>query len=45
MEIERKEGKIGERDGSFRVRSTNFLLTLRDPPPITMTFGILEDNA
>ena len=31
--------------GSFRVRSTNFLLNLRDPPPISMKFGTLEDNA
>ena len=32
-------------DGSFRVRSTNFLLNLRDPPPISMKFGTLADNA
>ena len=32
-------------NGSFRVRSTNFLLNLRDPPPISMKFGTLEDNA
>ena len=31
--------------GSFRVRSTNFLLNLRDPPPISMKFSTLEDNA
>ena len=31
--------------GSFRVRSTNFLLNLRDPPPISMKFGTFEDNA
>ena len=31
--------------GSFRVRSTNFLLNLRDPPPISMKFGTLADNA
>ena len=31
--------------GSFRVRSTNFLLNLRDPPPISMKFDILADNA
>ena len=31
--------------GSFRVRSTNFLLNLRDPPPISMKFGSLADNA
>ena len=31
--------------GSFRVRSTNFLLNLRDPPPISMQFGTLADNA
>ena len=30
--------------GSFRVRSTNFLLNLRDPPPISMKFGTLADN-
>ena len=30
--------------GSFRVRSTNFLLNLRDPPPISMKFGSLADN-
>ena len=33
------------RIGSFRVRSTNFLLNLRDPPPISMKFGTLADNA
>ena len=32
-------------NGSFRVRSTNFLLNLRDPPPISMKFGTLADNA
>ena len=31
--------------GSFRVRSTNCLLNLRDPPPILMKFGTLADNA
>ena len=31
--------------GSFRVRSTNFLLNLRDPPPISIKFGTLADNA
>ena len=31
--------------GSFRVRSTNFLLNLRDPPPISMKFGTLPANA
>ena len=31
--------------GSFRVRSTNLLLNLRDPPPISMKFGTLADNA
>ena len=30
--------------GSFRVRSTNILLNLRDPPPISMKFGTLADN-
>ena len=30
--------------GSFRVRSTNYLLNLRDPPPISMKFGTLSDN-
>ena len=30
--------------GSFRVRSINFLLNLRDPPPISMKFGTLADN-
>ena len=32
-------------DGSFRVRSTNFLLNLRVTPPISMKFGTLADNA
>ena len=31
--------------GSFRVRSTNFLLNLRVTPPISMKFGTLADNA
>ena len=31
--------------GSFRVRSTNFLLNLRDPTPISMKFGTLGDYA
>ena len=31
--------------GSFRVRSTNFWLNLRDPPPISMKVGTLADNA
>ena len=48
--IQRRATKLipGLRDlryGSFRVRSTNFLLNLRDPPPISMKFGTLADNA
>ena len=35
---------FGQTQGSFRVRSTNFLLNLRDPPPISMKFGTLADN-
>ena len=31
--------------GSFRVRSTNFLLNFRDPTPILMKFGTLGDYA
>ena len=39
------QAKKGETLGSFRVRSTNFLLNLRDPTPISMKFGTLADNA
>ena len=34
-----------DKHGSFRVRSTNFLLNLRDPTPISMKFGTLGDYA
>ena len=36
---------IGISMGSFRVRSTNFWLNLRDPPPISMKVCTLADNA
>ena len=40
-----KDNSLKTTRGSFRVRSTNFLLNLRVTPPISMKFGTLADNA